>query len=180
VGAEISRRPVIAHARGRATIAGESREERIREPEAEIAERGVLQIDARAGDRADAGAALAERDREDRVELEAPGHADRPEEAAVHLVVDDVLIAPFEAGRRNVKDDRPRQVRRDEAEADVPRRDRLGAADPEEAAGAGVRPKGVVVDARAGERAAVALGRTRGSFAGDRGQWAEERHDRQD
>src|SRR5262249_24562813 len=69
------------------------------------------------------------------------------------LMVDRVRVAAARAGRGEMQDDRPREVRRHEAEANVRGGDGLGAADGHEARSAGVWPEGVVVDAGAGEGA---------------------------
>jgi hypothetical protein len=143
--------------------------------EAHVAHRGLLEVLRAPGDRLGAGAGLPERDRHAQVELEAPRDAVRPEERAVHLVVDRVLTAAAAARGGDLEHDRPRQVVGDDSEADPPRIEQLGPADADEARRPGVRPQVVGVDAGRDQRRGAA------NIAGARGRVEREagREDRQ-
>src|SRR5262249_48640794 len=123
-----------------------------------------------AGERARPGAGLDERDRSRQIELEAARDPVGEEEVRVDLVVDRELVAAAGARRGDADDDRPGEVRRHEAEAELTGGQGLGAADGGEALRARVRPVGVAVDAGARERV-VALLRT--SFRRAQGQERE-------
>src|SRR5690606_21316991 len=118
------------------------RDERVREAEPHVADGGVSNRPA-ARERARPRAGLDEGDRETEIELETVRDSVREEEVRVDLMIDGVLRGPGAPGGGAVQDDRPRLVRRDEAEADLPPGDRLRAAYGGEALRSGVRPVAV-------------------------------------
>ena len=122
-------------------------DQRERAAEAEVADGAADELVLGAGDAAEAGAALVERDRRGQRQLEAIADAERAQEGRVDGVVDRVDRRPCLAGRGDREADRPRQVAEHDAKRGAPGRHRQRRSDGEKRPRARGRPEVVRVDA---------------------------------